>query len=136
MGNLDSWQGNCCQRHLRAGGLNIMSSLVLPVNAVRLSLHAETSPRGPLIETFGGGFKTLDFCLVYFFRAKCKYFLCFQHGRITQSFSPSGKSKFCGPKNNALFCWWRRSLRWQLSLRRLRLRHRLSQKKLVLIHFV
>ena len=38
MDNLDSWQGNCCQRHPTAGGRNIMSSLVLPLPALRLSL--------------------------------------------------------------------------------------------------
>ena len=61
MGNLDSWQGNCRQRHLTAGGRNIMSSLVLFLCAIRLSLQGETAPR---VETFGSGFKTLDFFLV------------------------------------------------------------------------
>ena len=37
MDNPEAWQGNCCQRHLTAGGRNIMSSLVLPLPALRLS---------------------------------------------------------------------------------------------------
>ena len=36
--NLEAWQGDCCQRHPTAGGRNIMSSLVLPLPALRLSL--------------------------------------------------------------------------------------------------
>ena len=38
MDNLEAWQGDCCQRHPTAGGRNIMSSLVLPLPALRLSL--------------------------------------------------------------------------------------------------
>ena len=38
MDNLEDWQGDCCQRHPTAGGRNIMSSLVLPLPALRLSL--------------------------------------------------------------------------------------------------
>ena len=41
-----------------------MSSRLLPPLVLRLSLHAETSPRGPQIETFGHGFKSLYFCLL------------------------------------------------------------------------
>ena len=37
MENPEARQGNCCQRHLAAGGRNIMSSLVLPLPALRLS---------------------------------------------------------------------------------------------------
>ena len=36
-----------------------MSGRLLPLLVFRLSPHAETSPRGPQIETFGNGFKSL-----------------------------------------------------------------------------
>ena len=54
-----------------------MSSRLLPLLVLRLSPHAETSPRGPQIETFGNGFKSLGFLSFFHFEsveAKCKYF--------------------------------------------------------------
>ena len=38
MDNLEAGNSDCCQRHPTAGGRNIMSSLVLPLPALRLSL--------------------------------------------------------------------------------------------------
>ena len=37
MDNLEAGNSDCCQRHPTAGGRNIMSSLVLPLPALRLS---------------------------------------------------------------------------------------------------
>ena len=102
MDNLDSWQGNCCQRHPTAGSLNIMSSLVLPSLTTVSPLHAENSPRGPRIETFGSGFKTLR--LLSFFK-----FYASTGDIINQSFTP-GKSTFFGPK------LWRKIARTVLKL--------------------
>ena len=54
-----------------------MCSRLLHLLVLRLSQHAETSPRGPQIETFVNGFQNLDFCLFLFWkcwRLKCNYF--------------------------------------------------------------
>ena len=54
-----------------------VSSRLLHLLVLHLSQHAETSPRGPQIETFVNGFQNLDFCLFLFWkcwRLKCNYF--------------------------------------------------------------